>query len=120
MDLSVALKNVKDALDRHPELSVLVGIWAYNAHAIVDVVKQRGIRDKTTVVVFDAAPKAIADMTDGQDRRHGRAEPVRDGLSRHAADEGPGRRTTTQTIHEMLPAYDPADARVHRSRTATS
>ena len=66
MDLSVALKNVKDALDRHPELDVLVGIWAYNAHAIVDVVKQRGIRDQTTVVVFDAAPKAIDDMTDGQ------------------------------------------------------
>ncbi len=30
MDLSVALKNVRDALDRNPELDVLVGIWAYN------------------------------------------------------------------------------------------
>ena len=65
MDLSVALKNVKDALDRNPDLDVLVGIWAYNAHAIVEVVKQRGIRDKTTVVVFDAAPKAIGHMADG-------------------------------------------------------
>ncbi len=44
MDLSVALKNVKDALDRNPELDVLVGIWAYNAHAIVEVVDQRNLQ----------------------------------------------------------------------------
>ena len=59
------MKNVKDALDRHADLDTLVGIWAYNAHAIVEVVKQRNLRDKVTVVVFDAAPKAIGHMTDG-------------------------------------------------------
>ena len=42
-------------LDRHGDIDTLVGIWAYNAHAIVEVVKDRGLRDKTTVVVFDAA-----------------------------------------------------------------
>ena len=41
MDLCTAMKNVKDALDRHADLDVLVGIWAYNAHAIAEVVKQR-------------------------------------------------------------------------------
>ena len=66
MDPSVAVKNVKDALDRHPDLNTLVGIWAYNAHAIVEVVKQRNLRDKTTVVVFDAAPKAIGHLGDGE------------------------------------------------------
>lgn len=66
MDLSTAQKNVRDALDRHPDLTTLVGIWAYNAHAIAQVVGERKLRDKVTIVTFDAAPKAIADMTTGQ------------------------------------------------------
>jgi ribose transport system substrate-binding protein len=65
MDLSTALKNVRDALDRNPDLATLVGIWAYNADAIVRVAKERGIRDKSTIVVFDAAPKAVAHMSEG-------------------------------------------------------
>jgi ribose transport system substrate-binding protein len=65
MDLSTAQKNVRDALDRHSDLTTLVGIWAYNADAIVRVAKERGIRDKTTIVVFDAAPKAVAHLADG-------------------------------------------------------
>lgn len=65
MDLSTALKNVRDALDRNPDLTTLVGIWAYNADAIVRVAKERGIRDKSTIVVFDAAPKAVAHMSEG-------------------------------------------------------
>lgn len=65
MDLSVADKNVRDALERHADLNVLVGIWAYNANAIASTVKDRGVRDKTTVVVFDAAPKAITHMEAG-------------------------------------------------------
>ena len=65
MDLNVAQKNVRDALDRHPEADTLVGIWAYNAHAIADTVKDRNVRDKTTVVVFDAAPAALIDMDAG-------------------------------------------------------
>jgi ribose transport system substrate-binding protein len=64
-DHSTAQKNVRDALDRNPDLNTLVGIWAYNAHAIAQTVKDRGIRDKTTIVCFDAAPKALTHMEDG-------------------------------------------------------
>jgi ribose transport system substrate-binding protein len=107
MDLSVALKNVKDALDRHPDLSVLVGIWAYNAHAIVEVVKQRGIRDKTTIVVFDAAPKAIAHMVDGQIDALVVQNPYEMGylgtrLMKALVEDN------HETIQKLLPAYDPA------------
>ncbi len=66
MDHSVAQKNVKTALANHPEINTLVGIWAYNAHAIVQVVGDQGIADETTVVVFDAAPKALKHMEDGK------------------------------------------------------
>jgi ribose transport system substrate-binding protein len=105
MDLSTALKNVKDALDRNPDLDTLVGIWAYNAHAIVEVVKQRNLRDKTTVVVFDAAPKAVGHMGDGN---------IDAMVVQNPYDMGyRGTRLMKAlvendhaTIHELLPAYD--------------
>jgi ribose transport system substrate-binding protein len=65
MDLSTADKNVRDALARHPDLNVLVGIWAYNANAIASTVKDQGVRDKTTVVTFDAPPKALVHFENG-------------------------------------------------------
>lgn len=106
MDRSVAKKNVRDALDRHPELDVLVGIWAYNAHAVVEVVKERGLRDTTTIVVFDAAPKAIGHMSDGS---------IDAMIVQNPYDMGyRGTRLMKaliqddhETIHEILPAYDP-------------
>lgn len=36
-DLSKARDNVRNAIANHPDLKVLVGIWSYNAPAIVDV-----------------------------------------------------------------------------------
>lgn len=65
MDLSTARKNVRDALSRNPDLNLLVGIWAYNAPAIAATVKDRGVRDKTAVVTFDAQPAGIRSMEDG-------------------------------------------------------
>ena len=106
MDLSTALKNVKDALDRNPNLDVLVGIWAYNAHAIAEVVKQRGIREKTTVVVFDAAPKAIGHMTDGNIDAMVVQNPYDMGYRGTRLMKALVEHDHT-TIHEMLPGYDP-------------
>ncbi len=65
-DLTAARENVRRALQNHPQLSALVGIWAYNAPAIVDVVKEKNIRDKVKVVVFDAQADTIKHMRDGQ------------------------------------------------------
>ena len=92
MDLSTALKNVKDALDRHPISTRWSASGPTTRMPSSKWSSSAGIRDKTTIVVFDAAPKAIATHGRRQDRRHGRAEPLRHGLPRHAADEGPGRR----------------------------
>ncbi|MDG2382030.1 MAG: substrate-binding domain-containing protein [Pirellulaceae bacterium] len=65
-DENQAQENVKAALNNNPDLDTLVGIWAYNAHAIVRVVDERNIRDKTTIVVFDAAPLALKDLEAGE------------------------------------------------------
>ena len=106
MDRNTARKNVRDALDRHPDIDVLVGIWAYNAQAIVAVANERGIRDKTTIVVFDAAPDAINDMEQG----HIDAMVVQNPYEMGYQGTRLMKALVTddqQTIHEVLPKYDP-------------
>ncbi len=68
IDLIKARENVRNAITNHQAkgLNVLVGIWSYNAPAIVDVVKEKNVRDKFTVVTFDAEPGAIDEMGQGQ------------------------------------------------------
>ena len=63
-DRSRARDNVRDSIDQNPNLNILVGIWSYNAPAIVDVVKEKNVRDKFTVVTFDAEQLAIQQMGD--------------------------------------------------------
>jgi ribose transport system substrate-binding protein len=62
----VARKNVRDALDRHSEIDTLVGIWAYNGPAQVDVVEERELLGKVTIVTFDADTGSIKAMEDGK------------------------------------------------------
>ncbi|QDV26217.1 substrate-binding domain-containing protein [Aureliella helgolandensis] len=64
-DRGRARDNVRDVIDRYPELNVLAGIWSYNAPAIVDVVKEKGLRDRFAVVTFDAEQLAIQQMGEG-------------------------------------------------------
>jgi ribose transport system substrate-binding protein len=64
-DRTRARDNVRNALTNHPNLKVLVGIWSYNAPAIVDVVREKEVRGKVKVVAFDAEPAAIEEMGKG-------------------------------------------------------
>lgn len=65
-DRTRARENVRNAIRNHPDVNVLVGIWSYNAPAIVDVVKELGVRDRMTVVTFDAEQGAIKATAEGQ------------------------------------------------------
>ncbi|MFO1020434.1 MAG: substrate-binding domain-containing protein [Planctomycetales bacterium] len=65
VDETKARNNVTAAIQNHPKLNVLAGIWSYNAPAIADVVDAGNKRDKFKVVVFDAEPNAIAAMDRG-------------------------------------------------------
>lgn len=65
-DKALARENVRNAIRNHARLNVLVGIWSYNAPAIVDVVRELDRRKDFTIVVFDAEPGAIAAMKQGQ------------------------------------------------------
>ncbi|MBT4867239.1 MAG: substrate-binding domain-containing protein, partial [Planctomycetaceae bacterium] len=61
----VARKMVRDALDRHPEIDTLVGIWAYNGPAAIQIVTERKLRDKTSILTFDADEASIKGMGEG-------------------------------------------------------
>jgi ribose transport system substrate-binding protein len=65
MDLTKARDNVRNAIQNHKDLVAQIGIWAYNAPAIADVVKETGSRDKFVVATFDAQDLAIAAMEQG-------------------------------------------------------
>jgi len=64
-DPSRARENVRNAIRNHPELNFLVGIYAYNAPAIADVVTEIGRRKDFTIVTFDAEAAAIEHMAKG-------------------------------------------------------
>ncbi len=65
MDPAKARDNVRNAILNHPDLVALVGIWAYNAPAITDVVTETNSRDKYVVATFDAQALAIGQMEKG-------------------------------------------------------
>ena len=64
-DKTKAREDVRNAIRNHPGLSVLVGIWSYNAPAIVDIVKEVNRRKDFVIVTFDAEPTAISAMAEG-------------------------------------------------------
>lgn len=66
MDLPRARDNVRNATQNHKDLVALVGIWAYNAPAIADVVTESGTRDKYVIATFDAQDLAIGHMEKGR------------------------------------------------------
>ncbi|HEX4144071.1 MAG TPA: substrate-binding domain-containing protein [Pirellulales bacterium] len=65
MDRTKAKDNVRNALRNFPDVKLLIGIWSYNAPAIVQVVEETGKRKELKIVTFDAEKMAIDQMGDG-------------------------------------------------------
>lgn len=65
-DRTRARQNVRAAAKKNPAPNALIGIWSYNAPAIVDVVTELDQRKDYLIVVFDAEPGAIAAMSEGK------------------------------------------------------
>jgi ribose transport system substrate-binding protein len=64
-DVNKARRNVAAALQNHPDVKMLVGIWSYNAPAIVDEVKAAGKRPNLKLVTFDAEPNTLLALKEG-------------------------------------------------------
>ncbi|HMF14101.1 MAG TPA: substrate-binding domain-containing protein [Gemmataceae bacterium] len=69
IDRTRARDNVRTAFTNHPKLNTLVGIWSYNAPAIVGVVEAEKKAEREakafSIVTFDAEPGAIKKMAEG-------------------------------------------------------
>jgi len=112
MDLARARDNVRTALVNHPDLVALVGIWAYNAPAIAEVVEERKARERITTVTFDAQAVAIERMAAGQIDAMVVQNPFEMGiqtvrllLAMHTADAA--------TIREMFPREGAPDGDIY-------
>lgn len=62
---SKARNNVTAAIQNHPDVNILAGIWSYNAPAITDVISANERRKDFTIVAFDAEPNALVAMDQG-------------------------------------------------------
>ena len=108
MDLAKARDNVRSALVNHPDLVALVGIWAYNAPAIAEVVEERNATDRISVVTFDAQAAALERMAAGridamvvQNPFEMGVQTVKVLLAMHEGDHG--------TLAELFPARETPD-----------
>jgi ribose transport system substrate-binding protein len=59
-----AQTNVRNALDKYPDLKCLVGLWSYNPPAIVHVLKEKGLAGKIKVVAFDEEQPTLDGLAD--------------------------------------------------------
>jgi ribose transport system substrate-binding protein len=60
-----AQNNVRNALDKHPDLRALVGLWSYNPPAIVKVVTEKGLAGKVKIIGFDEEKPTLDGIEDG-------------------------------------------------------
>ncbi len=65
LEFKKAVENVRTELVNHPTINTIVGIYAYNGPAAVEVVRPQNARSKYVVVTFDADPRSVKLMGDG-------------------------------------------------------
>jgi len=89
-----------------------VGIWAYNAPAIAEVTQERGVRDRLTIVTFDAQAAALNHMAEGKIDAMVVQNPFEMGIqtvrllrAMHAGDEA--------TVKEMFPRRGEPDGDIY-------
>ncbi len=65
-DKGRAVSNVSDAITKYGDkIAGFVGFYSYNGPAIVNAVKQAGIRNKVKIVCFDGEPDTLKNLEQG-------------------------------------------------------
>jgi ribose transport system substrate-binding protein len=64
-DQSKARKNVTSAIQSHPEVTMLLGLWSYNAPAIAEEVVRADKRSHYKLVTFDVEPNTVTQLQKG-------------------------------------------------------
>ena len=60
-----AKRNAADTLVKYPDISGMVGLWAYNGPAILGAVKEAGKIGKVKIVTFDEEDETLAGIKEG-------------------------------------------------------
>ena len=64
-DLAKAKANAEDALSRHPDISAMVGLFAYNPPAIIQALEQAGKIGAVKIIGFDEDAQTLAGIQSG-------------------------------------------------------
>ncbi len=60
-----AKSNAADTMTKYPEVAALVGLWSYNAPAILNAVKDANKVGKVKIIAFDEEDETLAGVKDG-------------------------------------------------------
>lgn len=60
-----AKSNASDTLVNHPDVSALVGLWAYNGPAILSAVRDAGKTGSVKIIAFDEEDETLRGIKDG-------------------------------------------------------
>jgi ribose transport system substrate-binding protein len=61
-----AKANVSETLIRHPDVAALVGLWSYNAPAILNAVRDAGKANKIKIIAFDEEAETLTGVKSGE------------------------------------------------------
>jgi ribose transport system substrate-binding protein len=64
-DRSRAKQNVEDALARHPDLVMALGLWSYNGPCIASAVRSSRRASKPLIIAFDEEEETLEAVKDG-------------------------------------------------------
>ncbi len=64
-DRAKAKANAEDTLSRYPDVTAMVGLFAYNPPAILQALEQSGNLNKIKVIAFDEEPETLAGIQAG-------------------------------------------------------
>ncbi len=64
-DMAKAKSNAADTIVKYPEIDGMVGLWSYNAPAILNAVKDAGKLGKIKIIAFDEDDQTIQGVKDG-------------------------------------------------------
>jgi ribose transport system substrate-binding protein len=64
-DRTKAKKNVEDALARHPDLVLTIGLWSYNGPALAGAIREAAREQKPLIVAFDEEEETLKGVEDG-------------------------------------------------------
>lgn len=66
MDFGKARRNAEDTLTKYPDIAAMVGLWSYNAPAILEALRDKQKLGQVKIVAFDEDPVTLEAIDKGE------------------------------------------------------